>query len=171
MCFVCVSLVSSHMLSVAQPLPEVSLWNAFHGPARLPCPQAGQLPCLLACAHVLYSNRWRGGWCLALCNKQLPCSPSCTGLDAPSPHLHPLPCVTSQACRMHSSQIGALQSQVIHLVRHGEGFHNVAGRLNHDNYKSWSYEDAHLTEFGWKQVRVFCSWCGSSRRIMKTTLS
>lgn len=29
----------------------------------------------------------------------------------------------------------------------------VAGRKNHDNYKSWEYEDAHLTEFGWKQVR------------------
>ena len=33
----------------------------------------------------------------------------------------------------------------IHLVRHGEGFHNVAGHIDHDNYKSeeW-YEDACL---------------------------
>lgn len=30
----------------------------------------------------------------------------------------------------------------------------VAGRINHDNYKSWEYEDAHLTEFGWKQARA-----------------
>jgi hypothetical protein len=30
----------------------------------------------------------------------------------------------------------------------------VAGRKNHDNYKSWEFEDAHLTEFGWQQVRL-----------------
>lgn len=37
-------------------------------------------------------------------------------------------------------------------MRHGEGFHNVAGRIDHENYKSWDYEDSHLTEYGWKQV-------------------
>jgi hypothetical protein len=30
----------------------------------------------------------------------------------------------------------------------------VAGRINHDNYKSWEYEDAHLTDFGWKQAKA-----------------
>jgi hypothetical protein len=30
----------------------------------------------------------------------------------------------------------------------------VAGRINHGNYKSWEYEDAHLTEFGWKQAKA-----------------
>jgi hypothetical protein len=34
----------------------------------------------------------------------------------------------------------------------------VAGRINHENYKNWDYEDSHLTEFGWKQVRsAVCS--------------
>lgn len=43
---------------------------------------------------------------------------------------------------------------MIHFIRHGEGFHNVAGRIKHSNYQSYDYEDAHLTEIGWKQVRV-----------------
>lgn len=42
--------------------------------------------------------------------------------------------------------------QTIHFIRHGEGFHNVAGRADHDAYKSWDYLDAHLTDFGWEQV-------------------
>lgn len=44
--------------------------------------------------------------------------------------------------------------KVLHLIRHGEGFHNVAGRKNHDNYKSWEFEDAHLTDFGWEQAKA-----------------
>ena len=42
--------------------------------------------------------------------------------------------------------------QVIHLIRHGEGFHNVAGELDERNYLDHKFEDAHLTEFGWRQV-------------------
>jgi broad specificity phosphatase PhoE len=34
--------------------------------------------------------------------------------------------------------------QVIHFVRHGEGFHNI-GIVN---------EDAHLTEAGWRQAEA-----------------
>ncbi len=37
-----------------------------------------------------------------------------------------------------------LCSQVIHFVRHGEGFHNI-GIVN---------EDAHLTEAGWRQAEA-----------------
>lgn len=43
---------------------------------------------------------------------------------------------------------------VVHFIRHGEGFHNVAGRANHDNYKSPDYLDAHLTAFGWQQAHA-----------------
>ena len=42
--------------------------------------------------------------------------------------------------------------QVVYFVRHGQGFHNVAGHADPANYLSWDYEDAHLTDFGWQQV-------------------
>lgn len=42
--------------------------------------------------------------------------------------------------------------QIVHLIRHGQGFHNVAGEAQYELYKSWDYEDAHLTERGWQQV-------------------
>eukprot|EP01023_Acetabularia_acetabulum_P040833 TRINITY_DN3964_c0_g3_i1.p2 TRINITY_DN3964_c0_g3~~TRINITY_DN3964_c0_g3_i1.p2 ORF type:complete len:336 (+),score=55.22 TRINITY_DN3964_c0_g3_i1:53-1060(+) len=43
-------------------------------------------------------------------------------------------------------------TKTIHFVRHGEGYHNVAGAISQENYKSWDYFDAHLTEIGWKQA-------------------
>eukprot|EP00798_Chlamydomonas_sp_ICE-L_P017560 gene17560-23884_t len=43
-------------------------------------------------------------------------------------------------------------TKTIHLIRHGEGFHNVAGMQNHDNYRSAEWFDAHLTEKGWDQA-------------------
>jgi len=44
-------------------------------------------------------------------------------------------------------------TQTIHLIRHGQGFHNVAGEVNSEAYKSDKFEDAHLTVLGWEQVR------------------
>eukprot|EP00879_Flechtneria_rotunda_P021539 GHRR01022702.1.p1 GENE.GHRR01022702.1~~GHRR01022702.1.p1 ORF type:complete len:260 (+),score=50.95 GHRR01022702.1:194-973(+) len=44
--------------------------------------------------------------------------------------------------------------KVLHLIRHGEGFHNVAGRKDRNNYKSWEYQDAHLTDYGWQQAKA-----------------
>ena len=35
-----------------------------------------------------------------------------------------------------------MRAQVVHFVRHGEGYHNI-GVVN---------EDAHLTEAGWRQA-------------------
>ena len=46
-----------------------------------------------------------------------------------------------------------LPFQIIHFIRHGEGFHNVAGRRSTEEYKKEDYADAHLTELGWTQVR------------------
>lgn len=43
------------------------------------------------------------------------------------------------------------RSKVIHIVRHGQGFHNVAGEVDHANYMSWDYLDASLTDLGWQQ--------------------
>ena len=63
-----------------------------------------------------------------------------------------------------------LSIQVIHFIRHGEGFHNVAGRRSTEEYKKEDYADAHLTELGWTQVYqdrqvssvIRCRWCHSS---------
>lgn len=41
---------------------------------------------------------------------------------------------------------------MLHLIRHGEGFHNVAGHKDPEMYKSFEFEDAHLTPKGWQQA-------------------
>jgi broad specificity phosphatase PhoE len=43
------------------------------------------------------------------------------------------------------------RTKTIHIVRHGQGFHNVAGELDHASYLSWDYADASLTSLGWQQ--------------------
>ncbi|KAK9841042.1 hypothetical protein WJX81_007377 [Elliptochloris bilobata] len=45
-------------------------------------------------------------------------------------------------------------TKVVHFVRHGEGFHNVAGRADQANYLSREYYDAHLTENGWRALET-----------------
>ena len=42
--------------------------------------------------------------------------------------------------------------QVIHFIRHGQGYHNVAGHNDPARYLEWEFEDAHLTELGWEQA-------------------
>ncbi|XP_063948646.1 phosphoglycerate mutase-like protein 1 isoform X1 [Daucus carota subsp. sativus] len=44
------------------------------------------------------------------------------------------------------------RSKIIHLVRHAQGIHNVAGEKDHSAYSSREYFDAHLTPLGWQQV-------------------
>ena len=59
-------------------------------------------------------------------------------------------------------------TKVVHLIRHGEGEHNLAveragGRelpSAHALYKSWEYEDAQLTARGWEQVLPCSVGCG-----------
>lgn len=43
-------------------------------------------------------------------------------------------------------------NKIVHLVRHGQGFHNVAGELTEDLYRDEMYFDAQLTARGWKQA-------------------
>lgn len=43
-------------------------------------------------------------------------------------------------------------TKVLHLIRHGEGFHNVAGGADPAAYRHWDWEDAHLTPAGWEQA-------------------
>ena len=45
-----------------------------------------------------------------------------------------------------------LWPQVIHLIRHGEGFHNAAGHRDANEYGSCEWLDAHLTPTGWQQA-------------------
>lgn len=42
--------------------------------------------------------------------------------------------------------------KTLHLVRHAQGFHNVAGDKDPENYLSYDYLDASLTTLGWEQV-------------------
>lgn len=44
--------------------------------------------------------------------------------------------------------------KTLHLVRHAEGFHNVAGALDYANYKLERFLDAHLTREGWRQAHA-----------------
>ncbi|XWS24018.1 hypothetical protein CRYUN_Cryun28dG0065300 [Craigia yunnanensis] len=42
--------------------------------------------------------------------------------------------------------------KTLHLVRHAQGIHNVAGEKDYDAYLSEELFDAHLTPLGWQQV-------------------
>jgi len=44
--------------------------------------------------------------------------------------------------------------KTLHLVRHAEGFHNVAGAVDYAAYKLERFLDAHLTSEGWRQARA-----------------
>ncbi|KAJ6391382.1 hypothetical protein OIU77_025375, partial [Salix suchowensis] len=43
-------------------------------------------------------------------------------------------------------------SKILHLVRHAQGTHNVAGEKDHNALLSPEYFDAHLSPLGWQQV-------------------
>lgn len=45
-------------------------------------------------------------------------------------------------------------SKVVHLIRHGQAFHNVAGAVDREAFKSYEYEDANLTAIGWQQAHA-----------------
>nr|AFK36395.1 unknown [Lotus japonicus] len=44
------------------------------------------------------------------------------------------------------------RSKTLHLVRHAQGSHNVAGEKDPEAYLSYDYLDASLTPLGWNQV-------------------
>ncbi|KAK9134191.1 hypothetical protein Syun_013521 [Stephania yunnanensis] len=58
--------------------------------------------------------------------------------------------------------------KTLHLVRHAQGFHNVAGEKDHSAYLSPELFDAQLTPLGWQQVdnlRKHVNACGLSNKI------
>ena len=61
------------------------------------------------------------------------------------------PALSSGACTIKYREM-LLSVQIVHFIRHGEGYHNVAGRKSTEEYKKEDYADAHLTELGWTQV-------------------
>eukprot|EP01018_Ginkgo_biloba_P002432 Gb_21976 [translate_table: standard] len=42
--------------------------------------------------------------------------------------------------------------KTLHLVRHGQGYHNVEGEKDYKAYMSYEFVDASLTPLGWEQV-------------------
>ncbi|XP_057867486.1 phosphoglycerate mutase-like protein [Cryptomeria japonica] len=42
--------------------------------------------------------------------------------------------------------------KILHMVRHAQGYHNVAGEKDHKAYLSYEFVDASLTPLGWQQV-------------------
>eukprot|EP00898_Chlorokybus_atmophyticus_P004941 jgi/Chlat1/5448/Chrsp36S05422 len=42
--------------------------------------------------------------------------------------------------------------KTVHLIRHGQAEHNIAGASNSAAFLSWEFEDAKLTPFGWQQA-------------------
>ena len=65
-----------------------------------------------------------------------------------------VPCALSdrQTVTVRVLSSAGLLPQIVHLVRHGQGYHNVAGEAEEDLYKSYDFLDAHLTAKGWGQV-------------------
>lgn len=54
--------------------------------------------------------------------------------------------------------------KTLHLVRHAEGFHNVAGAVDYANYKLEQFLDAHLTREGWRQAHTLRDRLLAARR-------
>ena len=82
--------------------------------------------------------------------------------DVPSTNLplNDIPDAASDSRHQHVQQNYTPQLRVIphrhtktvHLIRHGRGYHNVAGALDPQNYTSELYADSHLDDLGWEQV-------------------
>uniref|UniRef100_A0A1J3E745 Phosphoglycerate mutase-like protein 2 n=1 Tax=Noccaea caerulescens TaxID=107243 RepID=A0A1J3E745_NOCCA len=68
--------------------------------------------------------------------------------------LHRCNAITSQDMEAKQSQglYPLHRCKTVHLVRHAQGIHNVAGEQNHEAYLSEDLFDAHLTPLGWQQV-------------------
>ncbi|KFK40904.1 hypothetical protein AALP_AA2G058400 [Arabis alpina] len=110
---------------------------------------------------------------------------SVSPLFPPPPPLPSLPTLSLRCCNSIPSldMEDAKPSQglyplhrckTIHLVRHAQGIHNVAGEKNHDNYLSEDLFDAHLTPLGWQQVdnlRKHVKATGISSRIELVVVS
>ncbi|KAI5655082.1 hypothetical protein M9H77_32269 [Catharanthus roseus] len=74
----------------------------------------------------------------------------------PSPSLGAASVVFSSFSEMDASPAQSLyplhRCKTIHLVRHAQGVHNVAGEKDHSAYLSPDLFDAELTPLGWQQV-------------------
>ncbi|KAL8128774.1 hypothetical protein V2J09_017929 [Rumex salicifolius] len=72
-----------------------------------------------------------------------------------SPAARSFTCYASASDMDSKASIGlypAHRCKTIYLVRHAQGFHNVAGEKDHELYMSYDYIDATLTPLGWEQV-------------------
>ncbi|GBG77073.1 hypothetical protein CBR_g23399 [Chara braunii] len=60
------------------------------------------------------------------------------------------------------------RSKIIHLIRHGQARHNVAGKSDYANYRKWEYFDSALTEEGWEQAAML--WKTKGRELESAEL-
>ncbi|KAM0932198.1 putative histidine phosphatase superfamily, clade-1 [Dioscorea sansibarensis] len=70
--------------------------------------------------------------------------------------------------RAGSSLYPLQRSKTLHLVRHAQGIHNVAGEKDHVAYSSLKFFDACITSLGWSQIdnlREHVNACGLAKRI------
>ena len=91
-------------------------------------------------------------WCTPIKHTKVAAGPSprYPGGEPPPPPPLTLPPL---AALLAAAPAGCcLPSQVVHLIRHGQGTHNVAGHADAREYKSFEWLDAHLTAEGWRQV-------------------
>ncbi|XP_048134828.1 phosphoglycerate mutase-like protein 1 isoform X2 [Rhodamnia argentea] len=107
-------------------------------------------------------------------------SAAAASLAAPTAQYHRrlllLPSLSVHCCSSPSEMEGASRPSLfplhrcktLHLVRHGQGIHNVEGDKNYKAYMNPVYLDAHLTPLGWQQVdnlRKHVQACGLSKKI------
>ncbi|XVF64940.1 hypothetical protein PTKIN_Ptkin09bG0206800 [Pterospermum kingtungense] len=79
-----------------------------------------------------------------------------TAFSKPKPKQLPLKRTSASLSDMDATSSPGLyplhRCKTLHLVRHAQGIHNVAGEKDHNAYLSEDLFDAHLTPLGWQQV-------------------
>ncbi|KAG0557354.1 hypothetical protein KC19_11G123000 [Ceratodon purpureus] len=66
----------------------------------------------------------------------------------------PTPKIAAASSFAEPSMYPLHRCKILHAVRHGQGFHNIAGDKDLKQYESWDFMDASLSELGWQQAEA-----------------